>query len=68
MLMCVDQFRMSTFKIRTPFLPGIAHSQFIRFRVPSAFFVGLAIKPCFKKMIIKVIDNCRKNHHFNFVI
>ncbi|TNN40957.1 hypothetical protein EYF80_048867 [Liparis tanakae] len=30
----------------TPFLPGIAHSQFIRFMVPSGFFVGTATKPC----------------------
>lgn len=29
----------------TPFLPGIAHSQFIRFIVPSGFFVGTATNP-----------------------
>lgn len=28
-----------------PFFPGIAHSQFIRFIVPSGFFVGTATKP-----------------------
>lgn len=30
----------------TPFFPGMAHSQFIRFIVPSGFFVGTATKPC----------------------
>lgn len=29
----------------TPFLPGIAHSQFMRFMVPSGFFVGTATNP-----------------------
>lgn len=29
----------------TPFFPGMAHSQFIRFIVPSGFFVGTATKP-----------------------
>lgn len=29
----------------TPFFPGIAHSQFMRFMVPSAFFVGTATNP-----------------------
>lgn len=29
----------------TPFFPGIAHSQFMRFRVPSAFFIGTATNP-----------------------
>lgn len=30
----------------TPFLPGMAHSQIIRFSVPSVFLNGLATKPC----------------------
>lgn len=29
----------------TPFFPGIAHSQVIRFSEPSGFFIGLATKP-----------------------
>jgi len=29
----------------TDFFPGIAHSQLIRFRLPSAFLTGLATKP-----------------------
>lgn len=29
----------------TPFLPGMAHSQTIRFSVPSMFLIGLATKP-----------------------
>jgi len=29
----------------TPFLPGMAHSQFMRFMVPSGFFVGTATNP-----------------------
>ena len=29
----------------TPFLPGMAHSQFIRLRVPSVFLVGRATNP-----------------------
>ena len=29
----------------TPFFPGMAHSQFMRFIVPSGFFVGTATKP-----------------------
>lgn len=32
-------------KYITPFLPGIAHSQFMRFMVPSGFFVGTATNP-----------------------
>lgn len=28
-----------------PFFPGMAHSQFMRFIVPSGFFVGTATKP-----------------------
>lgn len=32
-------------KKHTPFLPGIAHSQFIRLSVPSGFLVGLATNP-----------------------
>lgn len=31
--------------VLTPFFPGIAHSQFIKFSVPSWFFVGLATNP-----------------------
>lgn len=31
--------------VLTPFLPGIAHSQFNKFNVPSGFLVGLATKP-----------------------
>lgn len=30
----------------TPFFPGMAHSQFIRFMVPSGFLVGTATNPC----------------------
>lgn len=39
----------------TPFFPGMAHSQFIRFMVPSGFLVGTATKPCQfrKKQILK---------------
>lgn len=33
----------------TPFFPGMAHSQFIKFMVPSGFLVGTATKPCVKK-------------------
>ena len=29
----------------TDFLPGMAHSQFIKFNVPSGFLVGLATNP-----------------------
>lgn len=36
------KYRKSLF---TPFLPGIAHSQFNKFNVPSGFLVGLATKP-----------------------
>lgn len=31
--------------VRTPFLPGIAHSHVIRFSVPSGFLKGRATKP-----------------------
>jgi hypothetical protein len=31
--------------VLTPFFPGMAHSQFIKFIVPSGFFVGTATKP-----------------------
>jgi hypothetical protein len=34
----------------TFFLPGIAHSQFMRLRVPSLFLVGRATKPCNTKV------------------
>jgi len=30
----------------TPFLPGMPHSQFIKFNVPSTAFVGRATNPC----------------------
>ena len=40
---------MEIVKLLTPFLPGMAHSQFIKFMVPSAFFAGLATKPWNKK-------------------
>lgn len=32
-------------RLLTPFFPGMAHSQFIRFIVPSGFLVGTATKP-----------------------
>ena len=39
-------FEQMDYKLNiTPFLPGIAHSQFIRFMVPSGFFVGTATNP-----------------------
>lgn len=39
--MCVILIR----RIPTPFFPGIPHSQFMRFMVPSGFLVGTATKP-----------------------
>jgi len=30
----------------TPFLPGMPHSQFIKFNVPSTALVGRATNPC----------------------
>lgn len=41
-------YRKTNVWIITPFLPGIAQSQTIKFRVPSGFFVGRATKPCNK--------------------
>jgi len=35
--------------ILTPFLPGMPHSQFMRFNVPSAALVGRATNPCTSK-------------------
>lgn len=39
----------------TPFFPGMAHSQFIRFMVPSAFLVGTATKPCVRNMKNRIL-------------
>lgn len=43
----------------TPFFPGIAHSQFIRFIVPSGFFVGTATNPCIKakSQRVKILED-----------
>ena len=38
-------YEQDSCQVLTPFLPGIAHSQFIRFSVLSGFLVGLATKP-----------------------
>lgn len=42
------KWNVRTIECLTPFFPGIAHSQFIRFIVPSGFFVGTATNPWIK--------------------
>lgn len=44
----------------TPFFPGMAHSQFIKFMVPSGFLVGTATKPWDVNMNKKVSESRSK--------
>lgn len=49
--------------IITPFLPGMAQSQTIRFNVPSGFFVGRATNPCKLDAIQKINEIPNRNRH-----